>query len=154
VHPSPRVEALSICPYANFTSPCPTGWLKYSEVYRVPGARGAVRGSCPFVKEGCPLSPLPCGPGDTTPVRAIIRTHVITGPGVVSPHIHLPCDVQALSQVTPPRPQPGPPPPPWSMAARASKRCRCFLRAKSLGAADEVPGLRVLLVSNRCSRGR
>jgi hypothetical protein len=57
----PRVKALSIYPYANFLSPCPIRWLKYSEIYRVIGTMGAVRGSFPLVKEGYIFSPLPCG---------------------------------------------------------------------------------------------
>jgi hypothetical protein len=40
VHQSPRANALSIYPYANYMSLCPIGWLKYSEIYWVTGARG------------------------------------------------------------------------------------------------------------------
>jgi hypothetical protein len=79
--------------YINYFSQCPIRWLKYSEIYRVTGAMGAVRDSFPLVKEGCVLSPLPCGPRNTTPIRTIMRTHIVTWPRVVSPHIYLSFDV-------------------------------------------------------------
>jgi hypothetical protein len=41
----PSVKVLFIYPYANYLFSCPIRWLKYSEMYRVTCAVGAVRGS-------------------------------------------------------------------------------------------------------------
>jgi hypothetical protein len=81
VHQSPRVKVFFIYPYTNNMSPWPIRWLKYSEIYRITGIRSTVLGSCPPVKEGCVLCPFPL---NTTLIRAIIRTYIITWPRVVS----------------------------------------------------------------------
>jgi hypothetical protein len=43
--------------FTNFF-PCLIRQLKFSEIYRVTGAMGVVRGSFPHVKKGCVFSPL------------------------------------------------------------------------------------------------
>jgi hypothetical protein len=56
VHLTLGVRALSIYPYVNYLSLCPIRGLKYSEICRVTSAAGAVRGSCPLVRESCVLT--------------------------------------------------------------------------------------------------
>jgi hypothetical protein len=46
------VKTLFIYFYTNYFSPCLIRWLKYSEIYRVTGATGVVKGSFPLVEEG------------------------------------------------------------------------------------------------------
>jgi hypothetical protein len=72
---------------------CPIRWLKYSDIYRVTGAMGAVRGSFAFVKEDCVLALCHVAHETQLQIRTIISTHTITWPRVVSPHIYLLCDV-------------------------------------------------------------
>jgi hypothetical protein len=89
VYQTLRVKTLFTYFYINYLFQCP---IK-CEIYRVTGAMGAVRDSFPLVKEGYVFSPLPCGPRNTTSIRTIRRTHIITWPKVVSPHIYLSFDV-------------------------------------------------------------
>jgi hypothetical protein len=88
MHQTPRIKALFIYSYTNYMFLSPIRWLKYHAIYRVTGARGAVRGSYLLVKEGFVFCPLPCGPRNTTPIRTILRTHIIPWPRVVSP-VHI-----------------------------------------------------------------
>jgi hypothetical protein len=57
-----RVKTLFIYFYTNYFFSCLIRCLKYSEIYRVTGAMGAVRGSFLLVKEGFMFSLLSCGP--------------------------------------------------------------------------------------------
>jgi hypothetical protein len=58
VYQTLRVKMLFIYFYINYFFSCLIRWLKYSEIYRVTGATGAVRGSSPLVKEGCVFCPM------------------------------------------------------------------------------------------------